>query len=261
MDIAYNIPVFSNLAVNAFQPQFSQGFIMTQKKRLATLALCALSVAPLSALANPIPLNGSFSFNGYGVASFSPNGGGIDTATSVVLENPIQVSQVNTTTFGNPNYFDGILTPGFGGTLGYIGNSVPNSTFPLTIGNNSTPISNLLGITATNGDTFNFSASSESVLNRNSSGNVSSMSVIFLGTMVDTGNNISPTSSSLGLTFIDNAGTLGYTGAFSAPPATINVPEPGSLLLVGIGALGLGLCARKFKVTGRVSSSLQGTIA
>ncbi|MBU6995445.1 PEP-CTERM sorting domain-containing protein [Ferrovum myxofaciens] len=235
---------------------------MTQKKRLATLALCALSVAPFSALANPIPLNGSFSFNGSGVASFSPNGGGIDTATSVVLENPIEVSQVNTTTFGNPNYFDGILKSGFfGGTLGYIGNSLPNGTFPLTIGNNSTPISNLLGITAPNGDTFNFSASSESVLNRNSSGGASSMSVIFLGTMVDTGNNISPTLSSLGLTFIDNAGTLGYTGAFSAPPATINVPEPGSLLLVGIGALGLGLCARKFKVTGRVSSGLQGTIS
>ncbi|XXG31535.1 MAG: PEP-CTERM sorting domain-containing protein [Ferrovum myxofaciens] len=234
---------------------------MTQKKRFAALALCALSIAPLSALANPIPLNGSFSFNGSGVASFSPNGGGIDAATSVVLENPIQVSQVNTTTFGNPNYFVGLLIPGFSGTLGYIGTPVANATFPLTIGNNSTAVSNLLGITATNGDVFNFSASSESVLNRNSSGNVSSLSVIFLGTMADSLNNISPTLSSLGLTFIDNAGTLGYTGAFSAPPATTNVPEPGSLLLVGIGALGLGLCARKFKLTGRVSSGLQGTIA
>jgi hypothetical protein len=234
---------------------------MTSKKRFASLALCALSIVPLSALANPIPLNGSFSFNGAGISSFSPNSGGIDAATSVVLNNPIQVSQVNTTTFGNPNYFLGILTPGFSGTQGYIGTSAPNATFPLTIGNNSTAIPDLLGITGTNGDTFLFSATSESVLNRNSSGNISSLSVIFLGTMADTGNNILPSQSSLGLTFIDNAGTLGYTGAFSAPPATLNVPEPGSLLLVGIGALGLGLGVRKSRFTGQAVSGPQGATA
>ena len=112
-----------------------------------------------------------------------------------------------------------------------------------------------------NSDTFNFYATSDQVLSSVSLGNISELGVIILGTVADAQGKYSSSPASVGLTFIDNAGALGYTGAFSAPPATINVPEPGSLLLVGIGALGLGLGMRKFRLTGQAVSGPRGATA
>ncbi|MBW8028339.1 MAG: PEP-CTERM sorting domain-containing protein [Ferrovum sp.] len=248
---------------------------MTQKKRIAALALCALSIAPLSALANPIPLNGSFSFNGDAVTQFTSGGttyiagnlgAGINTATSVTVQNPITITATPANTFGAPNDLNGQLPAG---STGYIVNPTSGGTYTLQIPQNnaSNPFSTgILPFASTtssvNGDTFNFYATSDQVLSSVSLGNISELGIIILGTVSDTQNKYTSSLASVGLTFIDNAGALGYTGAFSAPPATTtNVPEPGSLLLVGIGALGLGLCARKFKLTGRVSSGLQDSIA
>jgi hypothetical protein len=247
---------------------------MTSKKRFASLALCALSIAPLSALANPIPLNGSFSFNGHAVTQFTSGGAtylpgvlgaGINTATSVTVQNPFTISATPTNTFGAPNDLNGLLPAG---TQGYIVNPATNGTYTLQIPQNGTSSPLSLGTTPfasvtspVNSDTFNFYATSDQVLSSVSLGNISELGVIILGTVADAQGKYSSSPASVGLTFIDNAGALGYTGAFSAPPATINVPEPGSLLLVGIGALGLGLGMRKFRLTGQAVSGPQGATA
>ena len=210
------------------------------KNIIACMGIAA-SLFATSVYANPM-LNGSFAFNGAGITGFVGSGG-INTASSVSLQNLIQVSSVNATTFGKPNNFYGILNTGFfTGTLGNIYNTAPLS---IADGIFATPISSYLTITATNSDTFTFQATQELVLARGVSGNVSSLSIYLGGIASDSANTYSPSSASVGLTFIDNAGNISYTGAFSAPP--VAVPEPGTLFLMGIGVLGMGFWAARRK--------------
>ena len=236
----------------------TQGTSVNSKKLLVTLALSTFSIAPLSVLANPIPLNGSFSFSGAAVTQFTSGGitylpgslgAGINSATSVTVQNPFSITATPTTTFGASNELNGLLPAG---TKGYIVNPASNGTFTLQIPPVGTANTLSLGTpfasvtSSVNNDTFNFTATSDQILSSVSLGNISELGVIILGSVVDTQGKYASSPASVGLTFIDNAGALGYTGAFSAPPATMNVPEPDTLLLVGIGALGLGLGARKW---------------
>ena len=208
-------------------------------------ALAACAALTLSAAAHALPmLNGSFSFNGAGVSSFV-GASGINTATSITLNNPIEVVGVNLLTFGQPNDFYGQLNAGLvGGTLGDIGG--PGPTYTLSVGNGALAVSDFLVISnKTNTDTFHFNATNEQILSTGANGNVSSISLYIGGNVTDTANAYGTSPASVGLTFIDNAGTLSYTGAFSAPPAS--VPEPATLFLMGVGVLGMGLAAARRK--------------
>jgi hypothetical protein len=182
--------------MRAFHPPFFKESPMTSKKRFASLALCALSIAPLSALANPIPLNGSFSFNGHAVTQFTSGGAtylpgvlgaGINTATSVTVQNPFTISATPTNTFGAPNDLNGLLPSTGTGTQGFIVNPAPNGTYTLQIPQNGTSSPLSLGTTPfasvtspVNSDTFNFYATSDQVLSSVSLGNISELGVIIL---------------------------------------------------------------------------------
>ena len=249
---------------------------MTSKKLLATLVLSALSAAPLSALANPTYFNAEFGYSGTSVTQFTSGGvtylngnssaPGINTATSITLENPFVIASMSNTIYNKLNDFTTSLFTPFS-SQGYVVNPAPSGLFTLLIPQNGavnslTSISGPFAqITGNNGDIFSFIASKDFVGGSSAPGpgsNQSSLTVNVLGTVSDSQNQYLTTPASFQLVVSDSSGGLGFSGTFASPPATINVPEPGSLLLVGIGALGLGLCARKFKFSGRVSSGLQG---
>ena len=249
---------------------------MTSKKLLATLVLSALSAAPLSALANPTYFNASFGYAGTSVTQFTSGGAtyqngnssapGINTATSITVQNPFFITSMPSTIYNKPNDFTtSLFTPV--SSLGYIVNPAPGGLFTLLIPQNGAvnSLASIPGpfarITGNNGDVFSFIASKDFVGGSSApsqGSNQSSLTVDVLGTISDSQNQYLTSPASFQLVVSDSSGGLGFSGTFASPPATINVPEPGSLLLVGIGALGLGLCARKFKFSGRVSSGLQG---
>ncbi len=250
---------------------------MTSKKLLTTLVLSALSAAPLSALANQTYFNAEFGYAGTNVTQFTSgnntyqNGNssapGINTATSITVENPFYITSMSSSIYGNQNDFtNATFTPFV--SSGYIVNSAPSGLFTLTIppintvNNLSFPgsFAQITGI-GPNGDTFSFVASKDFVGGSSAptpGNNQSSLTVDVLGTISDSQNHYFTTPASFQLVVSDSAGGLSFGGTFAALPGITDVPEPGSLLLVGIGALGLGLCARKFKFSGRVSSGLQG---
>ncbi len=249
---------------------------MTSKKLLATLALSALSIAPLSALANPTYFNAEFAYSGTNVTQFTSGGvtyqngnssaPGINTATSITVENPFIITSMTSNIYGAPNDFTTSLFTPFK-SQGYIVNPAPNGLFTLTVPQNGAvnSLTSIPGpfaqITGKNGDVFSFIASKDFVGGSSAptaGSNQSSLTINVLGTITDSLNQYLASPASFQLVVSDSAGGLGFAGTFASPPAVTNVPEPGSLLLVGIGALGLGLCARKFKFSGRVSSGLQG---
>ena len=238
---------------------------MTSKKLLATLVLSALSAAPLSALASPTHFNAEFGYAGTDVTQFASgsntyqNGNssapGINTATSITVENPFIITSMSNSIYGNPNDFTtNLFTPS--NSQGYIVNPVPSGLFTLTIPQNGAvnSLTSINGpfvqITGNNGDVFSFTASSDFVGGSSAptpGNNQSSLVVDVLGTVSDSQNQYLATPASFQLIVSDTSGGLSFGGTFAAPPAITNIPEPGSLLLVGIGALGLGLCTRKFK--------------
>ena len=247
---------------------------MTSKKLLATLVLSAISAAPLSALASPTYFNAEFGYAGTDVTQFTSgnntyqNGNssapGINTATSITVKNPFTITSMSSSIYGNQNDFTNATFTPFS-SQGYIVNPAPSSLFTLTIPQNGT-VNHLsfpgsfAQITGKNGDIFSFVASKDFVGGSSApttGSNQSSLAVDVLGTISDSQGQYLATPASFQLLVSDSAGGLSFGGTFAAPPAITNVPEPGSLLLVGIGALGLGLCARKFKFSGRVSSGLQ----
>jgi hypothetical protein len=251
---------------------------MTSKKLLATLALSALSAAPLSALANPTYFNAEFGYTGTTVTQFTSGGvtyqngnssaPGINTATSITVENPFYITSMSNSIYGAPNDFTTSLFTPFK-SQGYIVNPAPSGLFTLTIPQNGTvnSLSSIPGpfaqITGNNGDVFSFIASKDFVGGSSApiaGSNQSSLTVNVLGTISDSQNQYLATPASFQLVVSDSSGGLSFGGTFAAPPAVTitSVPEPGSLLLVGIGALGLGLCSRKFKFSGRMASGLQG---
>lgn len=252
---------------------------MISKKLLASLALCAASAAPLSALANPIDFNAGFAYTGTSVTQFTSGGNtyvngaspapGINTATSLTVENPFYITSMAPTVYGAPNDFtNSVFTPFV--SNGYIVNPAPNGLFTLTVPQNGAvgSLGSILfaQITGNNGDVFSFNASQDFVGGSSApspSNNQSSLTIDVLGNISDSQGQYLTTPASFQLIVSDTAGNLGFSGTFAAPPAVTitNVPEPGTLFLVGVGALGLGLCARKFRFTGRVSAGPARTTA
>ena len=249
---------------------------MTSKKLLATLVLSALSAAPLSVLANPTYFNAEFGYSGKNMTQFTSGGvtylngnssaPGINTATSITVENPFVITSMSSSIYNKPNDFTTSLFTPFT-SQGYIVNPAPSGLFTLAIPQNGevNSLASIAGpfaqITGNNGDVFSFIASKDFVGGSSApttGSNQSSLTINVLGTISDSQNQYLTSPASFQLVVSDSSGGLSFGGTFASPPATINVPEPGSLLLVGIGALGLGLCARKFKFSGRVSSGLQG---
>ena len=249
---------------------------MTSKKLLATLVLSAISAAPLSALASPTYFNAEFGYAGTDVTQFTSgnntyqNGNssapGINTATSITVKNPFVIASMSSSIYNKPNDFTTSLFTPFS-SQGYIVNPAPSGLFTLTIPQNGAvnSLASIPGafaqITGNNGDVFSFIATKDFVGGSSAptpGNNQSSLAVDVLGTISDSQGQYLTTPASFQLVVSDTSGGLSFGGTFAAPPGITDVPEPGSLLLVGIGALGLGLCARKFKFSGRVPSGLQG---
>ena len=224
------------------------------RKFIGALAICA-AAAPLSAFSTPTYFNGEFGYSGQGVTQFTSGGNtyqngavnapGINTATSITLQNPFTITSISPLYNGITNDFVGAFT--INSSQGYIGNPPLTSTYTLSVPQGGA-VNSLSGIFASivgvNGDVYNFTAT-EDYVGGSSAGNLSSLTIDVLGSLSDSLNNYLTTPASFQLVVSDTGGGLSFGGTFGSPPAVANVPEPAPLLLIGLGALGLGIMTRR----------------
>ncbi len=228
------------------------------RKFIGALAICA-TAAPLSAFATPTYFNAEFGYSGQGITQFTSGGNtyvngalnapGINTATSITILNPFTITSLSPLYNGITNDFSS-STFKIDTSTGYIVNPAPNGTYTLSVPQGGA-INNLSGIngpfasiTGLNGDVYNFTATKDYV-GGSSAGNQSSLTINVLGSISDSLNNYLATPASFQLVVSDTGGGLSFGGTFGSPPAVANVPEPAPLLLIGLGALGLGIMTRR----------------
>ncbi len=232
------------------------------RKFIGALAICA-TAAPLSAFATPTYFNAAFGYSGQAVTQFTSGGNtyvngaanapGINTATSITIENPFTITSLSPLYNGITNDFSS-STFKIDTSSGYIVNPAPNGTYTISVPQGGA-INNLSGIngpfasiTGLNGDVYNFTATKDYVGGSSApsaTSNQSSLTINVLGSISDSLNQYLTTPASFQLVVSDSGGALGFSGTFASPPSVANVPEPAPLLLIGLGALGLGIMTRR----------------
>ena len=107
-------------------------------------------------------------------------------------------------------------------------------------------IANLFSFTDGSSGFYKFDLASVQTISYASSSSSSIIGLYLLGDMYDTNLGLTPTATSLTLSFNSTSGgPFSYSGTLANPPAGSGIPEPASMLLLGAALAGLGFVRRR----------------